>query len=771
MKLQASDRTPLIVSEQIVLHGAVQGIGLRPAVARWAQDCGVSGTATNGQQGVTIQAEGSPSRVRQFVDGLLKRLPLAANVEYVERMVVEPAGCNGFEIEVNLDINTPKTRVPLDAAVCQKCLEEVSDSSDCRAGYALASCAECGPRYSIIKAMPFQREYTAMAKFTRCQNCCREYESIADRRFHAETMCCPDCGPQVWCADCDGGVVARRGDAVDVAIRALVDGKIVALRGIGGYQLLVDATKQSAVERLRHRKQRQAKPLAVMVRSLKEAEQIADLDETERAALVSAGNPVVVVRQRDVNLLASKVNPGMNTVGVMLATTPLHWELITGLERPIIATSGNSEGCPIEYDAADSQQRLAKIADVWLHHDRTIVRPIDDSVVRVIGNRAVAYRLGRGLAPLPLDLDVLRPVRGTQLPPMLAVGGQMKSAIAISNGRQAVLGPHIGDLEGAATRERWIEHVSDLSRLYGAEPELLVCDQHPGYFTTDWAQRQDIPHIAVQHHHAHVVASMVEHQWLDREVLGFAFDGTGYGTDGTIWGGEALLATADDFKRVAHLRPFRLAGGDAAVRQPWRVAVELVCEAVGAGELHRLGFVDLDSTSIDRVLGVLEHDRFSPRTTSMGRLFDGVAALVLGTTHVDFEAQAAMQLEAVCDFSATGQYEFSLRDGPCIEMDWRPVVAAICDDRRCNVASGVIAMRFHRAVANAVVSIAQRFPAHPVALDGGVFQNRVLTEFIAEQWSTSVGLLGLPGRIPPGDGGLAAGQLAVATARFYREGV
>lgn len=771
MKLQTTDRTSPQVGEQIVLRGSVQGIGLRPAVARWARECGVSGSVTNAKHGVAIYAEGSLSQVRQFSDGLLQNLPSEANVERIEQYTVPPMGEAGFRIDVEGEANTLSTQLPLDTVICQTCLDEVSDPNNRRSGYAFTNCAICGPRFSILRDMPFSRRHTAMAAFECCPSCSREYNSIAERRFHAETISCPACGPQLWCTDSDNSVFVRNDEAIDVAVKALLAGKIIAVRGIGGYQLLVDATSESAVDRLRNRKRRKLKPLAVMVRSLTDAERIAELDDAERSALASSANPIVVVRQRKDRVLARGINPDIGTIGLMLASTPLHWLLLDGFDGPLVATSGNSEGNPIEYEVSNSQRNLAEIADLWLHHDREILHPIDDSVVRVTGNRSATLRLGRGLGPLSIDLDALRPAGAAAAPPMLAVGGQMKAAIAIFGGTQSVLGPHIGELEGANTRERWIKHVAELCWLYGIKPELLVCDQHPSYFTTDWVRQQEVLHETVQHHHAHIVAAMVEHQWLDREVLGFAFDGTGYGPDGTVWGGEVLKATAEGFKRVAHLRPIRLAGGEAAVRQPWRVAVELVREAVGIAEVHHLAFADVAPSMIEGILGVFQRDRFSPKSTSMGRLFDGVAALVLGTSHVDFEAQASIQLESRCELSERGQYKFLLQDAPCLEIDWRPVVRAVCDDRRHNVTTGVIAMRFHRAVANMVVAVAESFPSMPVALGGGVFQNRVLTELVAEQWPTSAPPLGLPSVIPAGDGGLAVGQLAVAKARYYRRGV
>ncbi len=761
---------PEQVGQCIVLRGAVQGIGLRPAVARWASDCGINGTVTNGQRGVTISIEGSAKQLQRFGDGLLTRLPQAARVENVERYSVPVTGCDGFRLDAQSPANTLATRVPPDSAVCKTCLAEVADSKNRRINYALNGCAECGPRYSIIESMPYQRRQTAMERFTRCSDCRREYSRQDDRRFHAQTICCLRCGPNVWCTDRDGRLIAQQDEAVDVAARALRVGDIIALRGIGGYQLLVDATQQNAVQRLRRRKHRTAKPFAIMVQSMADAARLGQFNEAQRKTLTAADNPIVVVDQRAENELAAAVCLSMNTIGVMLPTTPLHWQLFERLDTPLVVTSGNIEGRPIEYVATDAQSRLASVADLWIHHDRDIVRPLDDSVVRVIGHSPVTLRLGRGLAPWSLNLDVLRAGASVEPEPILALGGQMKAAVAVFNGQQAVLGPHVGELDEVASRDRWIAHVADLGDLYGVNPRQMVHDLHPGYFTSCWADEQPAKSLAVQHHHAHVAAAMIEHGWLDRAVLGVAFDGTGYGTDATVWGGELLHATAREFTRVGHLRPFRLAGGEAAIRQPWRVAVALVRDALGRSRASCLQFDQVSSTTVMNLTTLLDHDRFSVCTTSVGRLFDGIAALILGITSTEFEGQPSMLLEAACDRSAEGQYTLPLGDGPCAEIDWRPLVRAVCEDRHQGVVPAVIATRFHRAVADVIVATGRRWAPLPVVLAGGVFHNCLLTEMIAARWPTSSGPLGLPGRIPPGDGGLAAGQLAVAMAQHFQQG-
>ena len=423
-------------------------------------------------------------------------------------------------------------QVPPDLVVCRRCMAELQSADDRRHEYAFTSCTDCGPRYSIIEQMPYERAQTSMGSFRLCDRCRAEYKAPSDRRFHAQTNACPDCGPQIWLRDSRGCLCARKEQAIRAAATAIRDGRIVAVRGLGGYQLVVDATLQEAVERLRQRKQRRGKPLAVMVPSLAEAMQLAQLDDAERQLLSEPAGPIVVVAARSGSELAPAVTSGLHTVGLMLPTTPLHWLLLDAVERPIVCTSANVEGDPLAYDKDSADGELGGVADCWLEHDRPIQRPIDDSVVRLMAGRSTAIRLARGYAPLPLD------VRTEQ--PLIALGGHQKTSVALSNGAQAVLGPHIGDLDTVAARERFVGQIKQLSELYGIDGPRLVCDQHPDYFTTQWAAEHAHDVVQVQHHHAHIVAGMLEHGWLDRQVLGVAFDGTGYGTDGNHLGRRVL---------------------------------------------------------------------------------------------------------------------------------------------------------------------------------------------------------------------------------------
>jgi hydrogenase maturation protein HypF len=540
------------------------------------------------------------------------------------------------------------------------------------------------------------------------------------------------------------------------AVNHIRAGRIVALRGLGGYQLLVDATNERAVRRLRDRKGRRAKPLAVMVKSVDLAKRLAHLNETELVALENASGPIVLAKACPDDGLAAAVHPHLDEVGLMLPTTPLHAILARDCSQPLVCTSANREGDPLEYDVEQAEQNLRDICDLWIEHDREIVRPIDDSVVRVIAGRRVTIRLARGLAPLVLELPTM--------PPVIAVGGFLKAAAAWSNGHQSVLGPHIGDLRSLATRQRLLDHLDDMQRLYRFRAKLLVHDMHPEYFSTQWAQKQGIKTLAVQHHHAHVVAGMLEHGWLDRKVLGVAWDGTGYGTDGSIWGGEFLVCSSTSFERVCRLRPFRLPGGEVAIHEPWRIALSVCAQTDRTINLNRLLAWNVSAQQLESVSRIIDRRQFSPLTSSAGRLIDAAAAIILGVDHAEFDGQAATRLEAAADRSVNGWYEFPLSEGELPELDWRPLFAGLLVDHRRGVEPSVMAMRFHRSLAHGILRVCRHWREMPAVLSGGVFQNKLLTELVAEMHDESQPL-GLPGIIPPNDGGLAAGQLAVAAAK------
>ncbi len=744
------------VAMRLHLQGRVQGLGVRPAVARLADKLGLAGSVRNTLHGLEIEIEGEPPDVAAFQSQLSIALPQACEIRGRDSELMPASSRDRFTIERDEGDGPLLTQVPPDAAVCDQCLSEANDPGDRRFGYPLISCAACGPRYSVIRRMPYERSDTTLADFPLCAPCRAEYTSPADRRFHAQTTACSQCGPHVWAVDRSGQSIGARERAMSAALAALRTGRIVALRGVGGYQLLCDASNEAAVARLRDRKSRPAKPLAVLVRTAVDATPLAELNDVERRALVDPANPIVLLRSRGSPSLAAAIHPGLDTVGVMLPTTALHDVVVREFGGPLVCTSGNSEGVPLGYEPVSAERHLAGIADLWLHHDRPIERPIDDSVVRVIAGRAVTIRLARGMAPLPLDLPAG--------PPMIAFGGHQKAAAAWCNGAQCVLGPHVGDLETLATRERFAVQQRAIEGLYRFAAQACVHDLHPDYFTSRLAEDSELPTIGVQHHFAHVAAGMVEHGVRDETVLGVAFDGTGLGTDGRIWGGEFILARGvASMQRVAHLRPFVLPGGEAAVREPWRIAVSVLADVVGREALLKTGVAGVERQSIAALLPLLDRPRLNVITTSAGRLFDAAACLILSITDTRFDGEPAMRLEAAADQSDCGEYPLPLTADDLPQLDWRPLFAGLWADCRNGTDPAVMAMRFHRSLAAGVAAVIRRYLGVPVVIGGGVFQNRLLTELLVEELD-GTSRLRLPGRIPPNDGGLAAGQLAIALA-------
>ncbi len=753
---------PPITALRMTLHGQVQGVGLRPAVARLADELQLAGFVRNSADGVQLQVEGDAAAVEYFHQQLLNRLPSIAHASIAAIAPCDASQADSFQIIESATTGPLTTRVPRDLAACPDCLREALDESDRRFGYPFTSCTNCGPRYSIVTELPYDRCRTSMSVFDLCPTCDTETTDSDDRRFHSQTNACPDCGPSLKFFR-PGGYGDAEASAVELAASALLAGEILALRGLGGYQLVADATNSAAIARLRSRKRRPSKPLAVMVRSLAEAEELAVLSEIERETLSALANPIVLLEARtDQRIkLGDGIHPSLRELGLFLPTTPLHRLLLERVERPLVVTSGNVDGDPLAFEQKAAERELAGVADVWLHHDREVVRPIDDSVVRVIADRPVSIRNARGLAPLPLPaidrLALQIADGGQQVPAILAVGGQQKNAVALFDGQQAVLAPHFGDLDSLTSRERFVEQVGQCEELYRCKADLIV------------------------------------HDWLDREVLGVAFDGTGYGTDGTIWGGEFLRATVDRFERVGHLRPFRLPGGEAAIREPWRIAVALLTEVIGAeaateflntrvrrnsdeqcdaGRLAPFRYFQhptaaIDSRQLNDVIALANSD-LPPITTSAGRLFDGVASLILGITHSDFEGQPAMLLESAADISNRNAYAFEISEGSSMQVDWRPMVRHLLDDMGNGVSPDVMAAKFHRGLAKAIAAIVRRFGL-PIVLTGGVFQNRVLTEWVLEELASHSCEVGLHASIPPNDGGLAAGQLAIGLAKLGRK--
>lgn len=744
---------------RVGIQGTVQGVGFRPFVYRLATELGLDGWVLNSLQGVTIEVEGASADLAAFLRGLQQDKPKISVIHSLQQSLLDPVGFSGFEIRQSDEASGAAGAFILpDLATCDDCCRDLLDPANRRHGYPFTNCTNCGPRFSIIQGLPYDRCSTTMRDFVMCEACRAEYENPLDRRFHAQPNACHTCGPHLELWDSEGKVQAAHAEALSLAAEAIRDGRIVAVKGLGGFQLLVDARGQDAVVRLRERKHREEKPLALMYPSLEQVLAHCEVSDLEQELLLSTQSPIVLLRRRAETVLAPAVAPGNPTLGVMLPYTPLHHLLLRELDFPVVATSGNLSDEPICTDEHEAVERLGGIADLLLVHNRPIARHMDDSVVRVVAGRPMVLRRARGYAPSPVVLP-------TEAPRIMAVGGHLKNATAVAVGKLAFTSQHIGDLETGPALEAFRAVVRDLPALYEQEPELVACDAHPDYASTQQALEMGLPVVRVQHHVAHVLSCLAEND-LEPPVLGIAWDGSGYGGDGTIWGGEALLVEAEEITRVAHFRTFHLPGGDSAVKQPRRAALGLLHQLYGSHALEGLDLPTMAAYSPAelRVLSkMLEQGLNAPRTSSVGRLFDAVASLVGIRQTVGFEGQAAMELEFLLAGVDTDEaYEISVRQGLPAVVDWQPLVEDVIADVRAGEAPGVISARFHNGLAHVVVQLAERTGQERVVLSGGCFQNRYLTEKTIELCREAGLRPYWHQNLPPNDGGIALGQILYA---------
>jgi hydrogenase maturation protein HypF len=713
---------------RVALYGAVQGVGFRPFVYRLAKEMALAGWVLNSSAGLTIEVDGAREELDRFLERLDAERPAAAVVLAREVSFLAPAGFASFEIVASDQAAEKTTAVLPDLATCTQCLRELLDPSNRRFRYPFTNCTECGPRYTIILDIPYDRPRTTMQGFTLCPDCLREYTDPADRRFHAQPNACPVCGP-------------RLSMEIGEAAREIAKGRILALKGIGGFQLLVDARNEEAVARLRRLKRREEKPFALMMPSVDAIREHCFVSAEEERVLRSAAAPIVLLRPKGGTNLAPNVAHNSPYLGAMLPYSPLHHLLTRECPFPLVATSGNLSDEPIAIDNEEARQRLGGVADAFLMHDRPVARPCDDSVVRVTRGRENVIRRARGYAPLPVRVD-------RELPAVLAVGGHLKNTVAIAVGRQVFLSQHVGDLDTIEARGAFENAIDDLCRLYRFKPELVACDLHPDYASTRWALASGLPVIRVQHHQAHAAACAAEND-IRGPYLGVSWDGTGYGLDGTIWGGEFFLVEDGRFERVAHLRPFQLPGGEAAIREGWRSEASLLYEAFGP-----------DAVPHAVIRRMLERGVNAPLTSSVGRLFDAVASMAGVSCESRFEGQAAMLLErAIGGVNIEESY-------PLPETgDWAPLVEAIRNDLAAQVAQATIAARFHNALANWIVAVAVRSGVKQVALSGGVFQNGYLVERAAALLERRGFRVYTHQRVPANDGGIALGQAAMCPGK------
>jgi hydrogenase maturation protein HypF len=747
--------------------GVVQGVGFRPFIFRTATRHSLSGFVQNRPDGVAVEVEGPADAINSFMSSVKEELPPLADVSGISSEEVDIKNEKAFRIIESESRGRGKVHITPDIATCGDCLKELFDPADRRFRYPFINCTNCGPRLTIIKDIPYDRINTSMSRFPMCPLCQEEYENPADRRFHAEPNACPACGPQLTLLDRKGNLLSCE-NPLKKAVESLLSGHVVAIKGLGGFHLAVDAANDEAIKRLRSRKFREEKPLAVMVRDVETAARISMIGKEEKAILLSPQRPIVLARKRGGAIISPTVAPGVSDFGVMLPYTPLHHMLLEKHFSALVMTSANQVDEPICIENREAVQRLEGIADWFLVHDRDILVRCDDSIATVSSGKRRIIRRSRGFAPIPIIL-------AKSYPPILALGPQMKTTLCVLKGNLAFLSPHIGDMETPEARDFYGESLSLMQKIAECHPEIVACDLHPGYYTTIFAEGLPASRIIrVQHHHAHIVSSMAENG-IEGEVIGIAMDGTGYGSDGTVWGGEFLVASEATFTRVGHIATYLLPGGEKAIREPWRIAVSLLRQAYGndwpdvAKSLDIVPEKGLFET-MDRIMT----QRFnSPLTSSLGRLFDGIAAILGLRRKVTFEGQAAMELEAMARYGSGRVMQFTIEEaGDIIHLDFSPMIRAITKRLQAGKDSGELAFSFHITLQAAFCKMARtirdKTGLNRVVLSGGCFQNRILTEgTIAELEKAGFDVF-FHNAIPTNDGCISLGQAVCAGAQAMR---
>jgi hydrogenase maturation protein HypF len=755
-----------IVRASVRVEGVVQGVGFRPFVYSLATRLGLAGWVGNDVDGVFAEVEGPAARVGEFLGLLEAQAPPLARVDRVTAAAMAPSGAPGFAIVASDHTGRRRALVSADSATCGDCLAELADPADRRYAYPFINCTNCGPRFTIVTGVPYDRPLTTMAPFRMCADCEAEYHDPANRRFHAQPVCCPACGPRLRLIDTRRSETA--GDPLAEAARVLAGGQVLAVKGLGGYHLAVDAGSQDAVAALRARKHREDKPFALMAADVAAARELCEVNETGQSLLASARRPVVLLPRRAGAPVAAAVAPGNRQLGIMLPYTPLHHLLLARLGRPIVLTSGNVSDEPIAYTDDDALARLGGIADAFLTHDRAIHIRTDDSVVRPLRGGETLLRRSRGYAPEPLRLAAHLPR------PVLACGAELKNTFCLAAEDRAFVSHHIGDLENFETLRSFTEGISHFRRLFDIEPEVVAHDLHPEYLSTKYAlELAGVDLAGVQHHHAHI-ASCLADNGEEGPVIGVAFDGTGFGADGTIWGGEFLLADLAGFERAGHLEPVPMPGGAAAIRQPWRMAATYLDAAYGGEPPAGLAVAGRNAGRWREVVAMARRGVNAPLTSSAGRLFDAVAALLGVRDTINYEGQAAIELEQWADPDERGAYPAAVDAGPPLRVRGADLVRAVAEDLLAGTAPPVIAGRFHRGVAAAIVTVCtelrERSGLGTVALSGGVFQNLLLVGHVVDLLERSGFRVLTHARVPPNDGGISFGQAAVAGARDRRDG-
>ncbi len=767
------------VRTAVRVEGVVQGVGFRPFVYSLATRLGLGGLVGNDVDGVFAEVEGTPAAVHEFLVLLERQAPPLARIERVTTRNLDLTGAAGFAIAASPPGGVRRTLVSADSASCADCLRELADPADRRYRYPFINCTNCGPRFTIVRDVPYDRPFTTMSNFQMCADCGAEYQDPASRRFHAQPVCCPACGPRLRLISRDGTLLPGD-DPIAAAAGLLHAGQVLAVKGLGGYHLVVNAGIEAAAASLRARKHREDKPFAVMVADVAAARRLCAVDDNSARLLHSARRPIVLLPRLPAadTLIAPAVAPGNRQLGLMLPYTPLHHLLLATAGGPVVATSGNVSDEPIAFTDADALDRLSSVADAFLLHDRAIHIRTDDSVVRAFDGREMVIRRSRGYVPEPLMLS--QPVPR----PLLACGAELKNTFCLAKDGHAFVSHHIGDLENAETLQSFTDGIEHFRRLFDIEPQLIAHDLHPDYLSTKYAVERacdavlpDVGLVGVQHHHAHI-ASCLADNGADGPVIGVAFDGTGYGTDGTIWGGEFLIADLAGYQRAGFLEPVPLPGGAAAIRQPWRMAASYLAaaypDALPGRAPEPLAVRTRNARQWEQVLALARRGINSPLTSSAGRLFDAVAALLGVRDAVNYEGQAAIELEQLADVREGGSYAASVsdRDG-ALRVAGADLIRAAADDLAAGAEPPAIAARFHRGVANVIIAVCARLREQTglaaVALSGGVFQNLLLTHQVVTGLERAHFQVLLHSRVPCNDGGISLGQAAVAAAQDRRE--
>ncbi len=734
----------------INIQGTVQGVGFRPFVYRLAHELNIKGWIINSSAGVEIEAEGDESNVENFLVLLKNEKPVNSIINDFKYVNSDIKNFTKFEIKESNNTSIKTALILPDLATCPDCLNEIFNPKERRYLYPFTNCTNCGPRFSIIESIPYDRANTTMKEFGMCEDCRREYENPMDRRFHAEPIACPKCGPQIKLYNANKEIIAGN-EVIKKAAELILDGKIIALKGLGGYQLIIDARNNRAVKRLRERKHREEKPFAMMFPSLEMIKKYCEVSKEEEKLLLSVQSPIVLLKKKENSLIAEDISKGNNYYGVMLPYTPLHHILMKELNTPIVATSGNISDEPICITNEEAFEKLNGIADYFLVHNRKIVRQVDDSVVRVIKNKPFMIRRARGYAPYPVILN-------EDVPQAIAVGGQLKNTVSISNGKNVFISQHIGDLDSKEAYSAFKKIISDFKNLYDINPEYIISDLHPDYVSTKFAQDTGLKLVQVQHHYAHILSCIAENN-IEGEVLGISWDGTGYGTDGNIWGGEFLKINEDKFERFAHFDYFPLPGGEKAIKEVWRIGASLLYAATKDKKLVKTYYKDFDT---DVILNLIDKKINSPLCSSVGRLFDGIASLINLKQNTSFEGQAAMDLENILSGTLTDdRYKFEIikaGENNYI-VDWRKVVLDIINDFTKNISKQNISAKFHSALTDIIIEISKISGIKQIALSGGCFQNKNLIEKTIDRLSEEGFKVYWQSEIPTNDGGISLGQM------------